>query len=73
MEKTQFIVGLWEPLVAELSSQVKLSALLSQFVWNMGHPVEFLLCLSYFQAPATTVGLLIWPLHLVEDAKALDI
>ena len=67
------MLGLWEPMGAELSSQVKLSALLSWSVWNMGHSVEFLLCLIYFRTPATTVGLLVWPLHLVEDAKELDI
>ena len=42
------ILGLWEPMGAELSSQVKLSALLSWSMWAMGHSVEFLLCLSYF-------------------------
>lgn len=73
MEKTEFILGLWEPLVAKHPSQIKSIAQLSWSVWNIGHPVEFLLSLSYFRAPATTVGLLIWPLHLVEDAKALDI
>lgn len=29
--------------------------------------------LAVSKPPATTVGLLIWPLHFEEDAKALDI